>query len=93
VNHSADEYVRLGGFVHVNTAESFHAIIKRQMYGTHHAVSEHHLQRYINEIAFKWNNCIALGIDDTARTTAAIKGAEGKRLTYRRPDARIRTQA
>jgi len=86
VNHSKDEYVRLGGFVHVNTAESFHAIIKRQMYGTHHAVSEHHLQRYINEIAFKWNHRIALGIDDTARTEAAIKGAEGKRLTYRRTD-------
>jgi ISXO2-like transposase domain len=87
VNHSQDEYVRLGGFVHVNTAESFHAIIKRQMYGTHHAVSEHHLQRYINEIAFKWNHRITLGIDDTARTIAAIKGAEGKRLLYRRPHA------
>jgi transposase-like protein len=86
VNHSQDEYVRLGGFVHVNTAESFHAIIKRQMYGTHHAVSEHHLQRYINEIAFKWNHRIALGIDDAGRTAAAIKGAEGKRLTYRRTD-------
>ncbi len=86
VNHSQDEYVRLGGFVHVNTAESFHAIVKRQMYGTHHAVSEHHLQRYINEIAFKWNNRIALGIDDTKRTENAIKGAEGKRLTYRRTD-------
>jgi hypothetical protein len=87
VNHSADEYVRLGGFAHVNTAESFHAIVKRQMYGTHHAVSEHHLQRYINEIAFKWNNRIALGIDDTKRTENAIKGAEGKRLTYRRSNA------
>ena len=89
VNHSADEYVRLGGFVHVNTAESFHAIIKRQMYGTHHAVSEHHLQRYINEIAFKWNNRIALGVDDTKRTENAIKGAEGKRLLYRRSDLAI----
>ena len=85
VNHSADEYVRLGGFVHVNTAESFHAIIKRQMYGTHHAVSEHHLQRYINEIAFKWNNRIALGVDDTARAEAAVKGGKGKRLMYRQP--------
>ncbi len=93
VNHSADEYVRLGGFVHVNTAESFHAIIKRQMYGTHHAVSEHHLQRYINEIAFKWNNRIALGIDDTTRTANAIKGAEGKRLLYRRPDSSLQAQA
>jgi transposase-like protein len=89
VNHSADEYVRLGGFVHVNTAESFHAIIKRQMYGTHHAVSEHHLQRYINEIAFKWNNRSSLGIDDAKRTENAIKGAEEKRLLYRRSDASV----
>ncbi len=85
VNHSKEEYVRLGGFVHVNTAESFHAIIKRQMYGAHHAVSEHHLQRYINEIAFKWNHRISLGVDDTARAEAAVKGGEGKRLMYRQP--------
>jgi len=85
VNHSKDEYVRLGGFVHVHAAESFHASVKRQMYGTHPAVSAWHLQRYINEIAFKWNNRIALGVDDTARTVAAIKGAEGKRLMYRQP--------
>jgi transposase-like protein len=78
VNHSAEQYVRLGGFVHVNTAESFHAIIKRQMYGTHHAVSEHHLQRYINEIAFKWNHRVSLGVGDTARTIAAIKGRRPK---------------
>jgi transposase-like protein len=87
VNHSQDEYVRLGGFVHVNTAESFHALVKRGMYGTYHAVSEHHLQRYIDEAAFKWNNRVAAGIDDTMRATNAIKGAEGKRLMYRCPDS------
>jgi len=85
VNHSANEYVRLGGFVHVNTAESFHAIVKRQMYGTHHAVSEQHLQRYIDEIAFKWNNRKALGIDDAERAETLLKGAKGKRLMYRQP--------
>jgi hypothetical protein len=45
VNHSKGQYVKLGGFIHVNTAESFHALVKRQMCGAHHAVSEHHLQR------------------------------------------------
>jgi transposase-like protein len=85
VNHSQDEYVRLGGFVHVNTAESFHALVKRGMYGTFHAGSEHHLQRYIDEAAFKWNNRIAADIDDTMRATNAIKGAEGKRLMYQQP--------
>ncbi len=84
VNHSAGEYVR--GEATTNTIESFFAIIKRQMYGTHHAVSEAHLQRYVNEIAFKWNNRAKLGINDEARTNAAIRGSTGKRLTYRRTD-------
>lgn len=62
------------------------ALVKRQMYGTHHAVSEQHLQRYINEIAFRWNNREKLGIDDAARANNALKGIAGKRLTYRRTD-------
>lgn len=85
VNHSKDEYVRLGGFVHVNTAESFHALVKRQMMGAQHAVSEHHLQRYIDELAFRWNNRVSLGVEDAERANRAIKGAEGKRLMYRCP--------
>lgn len=84
VNHSKDEYVR--GDVTTNTVESFFAIVKRQMYGTHHAVSEAHLQRYINEIAFRWNNREKLGIDDATRANNILKGAAGKRLTYRRSD-------
>jgi hypothetical protein len=39
VNHSADEYARLGGFVHTNTAENFFSIL-RGVYGTFHHVSE-----------------------------------------------------
>lgn len=83
VNHSAGEYVSKDGKSHVNTAESFFAILKRQMYGTHHAVSEQHLQRYVSEAAFKWNNRAALEIDDTERANNALKGIGGKRLTYK----------
>jgi hypothetical protein len=32
------------------------------------------------------NHRIKLGYGDIARTLAAIKGVEGKRLTYRQPD-------
>ena len=84
VNHSAREYVSKDGKAYVNTCESFFAILKRAMYGTHHAVSEKHLQRYVEETMFKWNHRSSQGIEDAARTIAAIKGAEGKRLTYRR---------
>ncbi len=83
VNHSRGEYVSKDGKAHVNTAESFFAILKRQMYGTHHAVSEQHLQRYVSEAAFKWNNRSALGIEDTERANNALKAIGGKRLTYR----------
>ncbi len=80
VRHSTYEYVR--GDVHVNTAESFFSLLKRGMIGTFHAVSKRHLHRYVNEFAFRWNHRKA---DDGARTVAAIRGAEGKRLMYRDP--------
>jgi transposase-like protein len=87
VNHSAGEYVSKDGKVTTNSAEAFFALLKRKVYGTHHAISEQHLQRYVSEAAFEWNNRIALGIDDTARANAALRGIGGKRLTYRRPGA------
>jgi transposase-like protein len=81
VDHSRDEYVR--DDAHCNTSESIFALVKRGVYGTYHAVSEKHLQRYINEASFKWNNRSKLGIEDSERANNAIKGAEGKRLMYR----------
>ena len=80
VRHSIREYAR--GDVHVNTAESFFALLKRGLIGTFHAVSKKHLHRYVNEFAFRWNHRKE---DDGARTAAAIQGAEGKRLRYREP--------
>jgi transposase-like protein len=86
VNHSADEYVRTGGFHHTNTVESFFALLKRAMYGQFHNVSEAHLHRYLAEADFKYNHRTALGIDDAERARALLRGAKGKRLLYRQPD-------
>ena len=86
VNHSAGEYVSRDGEAHVNTAESFFALLKRGVYGTFHSVSEAHLQKYVDEAAFKFNTRVSLGIDDAERTALAIQGASGKRLTYRPSD-------
>jgi hypothetical protein len=55
VNHSSDEYVRLGGFVHINTAECRFSLMKRAVFGTHHSISEAHLPRYLSEWDYKWN--------------------------------------
>jgi transposase-like protein len=78
VKHSAKEYVR--GDAHSNSVESFFARLKRQMYGTHHAVSPKHLHRYVAEVAFKHNT---RKMEDGERTVAAIKGGAHKQLTYR----------
>jgi transposase-like protein len=83
VNHSADEYVRTGGFHHTNTVESFFALFKRAVYGQFHHVSEAHLHRYLAEADFKYNHRTALGFDDAERTDALLRGAKGKRLYYR----------
>jgi hypothetical protein len=80
VNHSADEYVRLGGFIHVNTAECRFSLMKRAEFGTHHSISEAHLSRYLAEWDFKWNT---RKISDGERAAIALEGIEGKRLTYR----------
>jgi transposase-like protein len=85
VNHSAGEYVR-GVFHHTNTVENFFSILKRGLNGVYHHVGEQHLDRYVAEFGFRYNNRSGLGIDDAQRARNALKGIEGKRLTYRRTD-------
>ena len=85
VNHSIEEYVRHGGFMHTNTIEGYFSIMKRGINGVYHHVSQQHLKRYLAEYDFRYNERIALGVDDAARAAKAIKGAEGKRLTYQQP--------
>lgn len=84
VNHSSDEYVKVGGFVHTNTVENFFSLLKRGIIGTYHHVSEAHLQRYCTEFDFRYNH---RKVTDAERTDAAMIGAKGKRLTYRRTNS------
>ena len=83
VNHSAEEYVRLGGFGHSKSVESHFALLKRGVYGTFHNISEAHLGRYLAEFDFRANT---RDVSDADRAVALLKGAKGKRLMYRQPD-------
>jgi transposase-like protein len=82
VNHGQDEYVR--GDASTNTIEGVFSIFKRGMIGTYQHCGVQHLQRYLNEFDFRYSNRVKLGIDDAMRANIALKGAVGKRLTYRR---------
>lgn len=54
VNHWRKEFVR--GDVHTNTIEGFWSQMKRSLNGTYHSVSPKHLQAYIDQFAFYYNN-------------------------------------
>jgi transposase-like protein len=84
VNHGINEYVR--GDISTNTVEGYFSILKRGIMGTYHHVSAAHLKRYLAEFDFRYNERAALEVNDDERAVKAIKGAEGKRLTYRRTD-------
>jgi hypothetical protein len=52
--HGQKEYVR--GSVHINTVESFGALLERAKQGVFHYLSQNHLQRYLHELAFRWEH-------------------------------------
>jgi transposase-like protein len=79
VDHSTHEYVR--GNIHTNTVEGWFALLKRGVTGTFHHVSEQHLDRYVDEFAFRYNN---RKITDAERTVNALRKVDGKRLMYKK---------
>ena len=80
VNHSIGEYVR--GDVHTNTIEGYFSILKRGINGVYHHVSQQHLKRYLAEFDYRYNERMALGVNDAERARKAVAGIVGKRLTY-----------
>ena len=78
VKHGRKEYVR--GNVHTNTAEGFFSLLKRGVIGTFHQVSRKHLPLYVAEFDHRYNH---RKTTDGERTVAALRLAEGKRLTLK----------
>jgi hypothetical protein len=81
VHHYNKEYVR--GDVTTNTVEGAFSIFKRGMRGVYQHCAEKHLHRYLAEFEFRYSNREANGVNDVARSAAAVRGVRGKRLLYR----------
>ena len=78
VNHSAKEYAR--GDVTTNSVEGFFGIFKRGMVGVYQHCGEQHLQRYLDEFSFRYNNRVRLGVDDTRTRDPRDQGCRGQAI-------------
>ena len=67
------EYV--SGEVHTQGIESFWALLKRGLIGTHHQVDAGYLNQYVQEFAFRANTC---KVSDPERFETLMKCVEGR---------------
>jgi transposase-like protein len=82
VNH-AQEYVK--GRVHTNGMENFWSLLKRGLNGTYVAVEPFHLERYVDEQVYRFNNrkdADGKPVPDSQRFETLLSQVAGKRLTY-----------
>jgi transposase-like protein len=81
VDHS-ETYVR--GQVHTNGLENFWSLLKRNLKGTYVCVEPFHLERYIDEQVFRYNNRATKEnpLKDSDRFLLALSQVAGKRLTF-----------
>jgi len=77
VNHAV-EYVN--GHVHTNGIENFWSLLKRGLKGTYISVEPFHLDAYVAEQVFRYNN--RKDSDDSTRFQSVMSSVAGKRLTY-----------
>ena len=82
VNH-IEEYVR--GEVHTQGIENFWSLLKRGLKGTYVAVEPFHLDRYVAEQVFRFNNRATREnpLDDADRFLLALSQVANKRLTFK----------
>lgn len=78
VNHSRGQYGD-GADGHTNSIEGVWALVKRKIYGIHHWVSAKHLDRYLDEVVWRYNRRMVKGGDRIAEFLGRVDG----HLTYR----------
>jgi hypothetical protein len=72
------------GQIHTQGIENFSSLLKRTLSGTYVAVEPFHLDRYLDEQMFRYNNRATKDnpLNDSDRFSAVLMQLAGKRLTY-----------
>jgi len=92
MNH-IEGYVR--GEVHKNGIENFWSLLKRSLRGTYVGVEPFHLDRYVTEQVFRFNNRTAEDnpLNDGDRFALALSQISGERLTFAELTGKVPTSA
>lgn len=77
INHSEKEYVR--GIIHTNSIEGVFSLFDRMVIGTYHYISPKHMQKYANELSFRFNSRQSTSLD---RFNLLLANSDN-RLTYK----------
>lgn len=77
VDHSRKEFVR--GAIHTNSIEGVFSMFDRMVVGIYHYISPKHMQKYANELSFRFNS---REIPDSQRFRLMLSNCEN-RLTYK----------
>ena len=91
VHHFIDHSLRFAeGRVHTNNIENFWSCVKRPLHGTYIAPRAFHLNAYLDESVFRFNN---RELPDGARLEAAFRGHRGSSRDVRRSHRNTQTLA
>ena len=84
MHFAISDIVGVRGQIHTQGIENFWALLKRGLRGTYIAVEPFHLDRYVAEQVFRYNNRATKDnpLNDADRFTIALSQVAGKRLTY-----------
>ncbi|MBL7690848.1 MAG: IS1595 family transposase [Flavipsychrobacter sp.] len=77
VDHTRQEFVR-NGTIHTNSIEGVFSMFDRMVIGTYHFISQKHMQKYANELTFRYNS---RDMKENARFTLLLTNMSN-RLTY-----------
>jgi len=79
VKHTEGDYKTTGEH-HTNTIEGYWTLLKRSYIGIYHYMSPKHLQRYVDEMSYRYNT---INLKDCIRFEEAVGKADNARLTYK----------
>lgn len=77
--HSQKEYANPETGAHVNTAEAVISQMQRALVGFYHNLSRQHLQRYLDEIVWRWNH--RAPVREVVKQWTTKAGVERKKST------------